>query len=393
MTGRHPPLRRPGGPFALAALGLALAVVNSPLAWVYDVIHHTPIGVRISVFVIDKPVIQWINEGLMVFFFLLVTLEIKREVLEGHLARPAMAAFPAAAAVGGMALPVAIYAAVTWPDPAALRGWAIPTATDIVLALAVLSLLRERVTAEQRVFLTALAVLDDIGGIAIIAAFYTEAVSGPLLALAGMGAAVLFALGFFQVQRLAVYGVAGALLWLALLDSGVNATITGVLVGAAVPIRIRDGRGSPLRDLETRLYPWVVLMVVPLFVFFNAGLRLTDVRSDVLMTPVGLGLVLALVVGKPVGIVGAAWAAARLGLAQRPPSLSWPQVVGVGMLGGIGFTVSLFLASLAFTGTELAGGAKLAILVGSTLSAMLGLVVLGLGSRHAHEPVISSSRG
>lgn len=386
MTGRQLPLRRPGGLFALAALGLALGVVNSPLAWLYDLIHHTPISVRIGVLVIDKPLILWINEGLMVCFFLLVTLEIKREILDGHLARPAFAAFPAAAAVGGMALPGAIYAAVNWPDPAALRGWAIPTATDIVLALAVLSLLRARVTAEQRVFLTALAVLDDVGGIVIIAAFYTEEVSGPLLALAGIGAAVVFALGLFQVQRLAVYGVAGALLWLAVLDSGINATITGVIVGAAVPLRTRDGHGSPLRDLETRLYPWAVLMVVPLFVFFNAGLRLTDVRGDALVTPVGLGLVLALVVGKPVGIVGAAWAAARLGLAQRPESLSWPQVVGVGMLGGIGFTVSLFLASLAFTGSALAGAAKLAILAGSSVSALLGLTVLRLASRHAPEP-------
>ena len=369
-----------GGLLALAALALALAVVNSPVAWLYDLVHHTPISLQIGALIIDNPLILWINEGLMVFFFLLVSLEIKRELLEGHLTRPALAALPAAAALGGMALPAAIYAAVTWPDPTALRGWALPTATDIVLALAVLSLRGKRVVDAQRVFLTALAVLDDVGGIVIIATFYSDAIVLPFLVLAGVTAAALMVLNLLKVQRIAAFGAVGVLLWLAILHSGINATVTGVIVGAAVPLHGRDRRESPLRLLERRLNPWVTLAVVPLFVFFNAGLRVTDLRWDVLVTPVGLGLVLGLTLGKPAGIVGGAWAATRLGLARLPPSLSWRHIVGIGMLGGIGFTVSLFLASLAFTGSELARVAKLGILVGSFLSAVLGWLVLGMRS-------------
>jgi len=383
VTRERLPFKNRGGIFALVALGLALAVVNSPLAWLYDLVHHTPVGLHVGALVIDKPLILWINEGLMVFFFLLVSLEIKREALEGHLARPALAALPAAAALGGMVLPAAIYAAFTWSDPIALRGWAMPTATDIVFALAALSLCGNGVTDAQRVFLTALAVLDDVGGMVIIAIFYTGALVVPLLVLAGIAAVALLALNWFNVQRPAAFVVVGVTLWLAVLYSGVNATVAGVIVAAAVPLRSRDGRESPLRALERRLYPWVALAVVPLFVFFNAGLRFADLRWNALLTPVGLGVVLALVIGKPLGIVGGAWSATRLGLARLPPSLSWVQVTGIGMLGGIGFTVSLFLTSLAFTDAELARVAKLGILVGSLLSAALGLAVL---RRRRHSP-------
>lgn len=377
------PPSQAGGLLAILALGLALAAVNSPLAWLYDLVHHTPIGLRIGVLVVERPLIAWINEGLMVFFFLLVTLEIKREFLEGRLATRALAAFPVAAAAGGMAVPAAVYTAINWSDPVALRGWAMPTATDIVLALAVLSLLGPTVQVAQRVFLTALAVLDDVGGIAIIATFYADDLVLPLLLVAGLAAAAVLTLGVFNVQRLSAYGAAGALLWLAVIDSGVNATIAGVIVGAAVPLRAANGQRSPLRALEARLHRLVALIIVPLFVFFNAGLRLADVNGQMLFSPIGFGLVLALVVGKPLGIFGAAWAAVRLGLAQRPPSLSWPQVGTIALLGGIGFTVSLFLASLAFSGSEVAGTAKLGILVGSSIAAAFAVAFNALWPRWA----------
>lgn len=365
------------GPLTVAAMLAAFVMVNSPLRPAYQLVHHTPVAVRVGSLMVEKPLILWINEGLMVFFFLLVALEIKREVLEGHLNSPARVALPALAALGGMLAPAAIYLLFTWSDASAAQGWAIPSATDTVLALAALSLLGARVPPAVRTFLLALAIFDDLGAILILAVLFTKNLSIASLVVAAGALLVLAALNRWRVTRTSAYVAAGVALWLAVLESGVHATVAGFLIGLAIPLRTNGQRPSPLRAAERGLRPWVALGIVPLFALFNAGVGLTDIAEGQWSMVVGLGTALALFAGKPMGILGIGWISVRLGVAQLPHGARWPQIAGASMLAGIGFTMSLFFAGVAFgTNDALALSAKVGVLVGSVASAAIGITFL-----------------
>lgn len=362
----------------LAAMLLAFALANSPARDWYQLVHHFPVTVRVGTLAIDKPLILWINEGLMVFFFLLIALELKREIVEGQLSSPMAIATPGMAALGGMAAPALIYTAFNFADPLAMRGWAVPVATDTVLALTVLALLGTRVPASLKVFLTALAIFDDLGAILVIALFYTEQLATPSLVMAALGIAGLIALNVFNVTRTAAYVVAGVFLWIAVLKSGVHATLAGVAIGLAIPMRVTQNgrRHSPLREVEHQLYPWVALGVVPVFAFFNSGITLSSSTVNTLVSPGSLGIVLGLFAGKQLGIFGATWLAVRFGVAMLPEGASWRQLYGVSMVAGIGFTMSLFIAGLAFSDPEVFRSARLSVVIGSLLSAVGGVAVL-----------------
>lgn len=361
----------------IGALLLALAAANSPLAALYEIVHHMPVHLRFGPLVIDEPLVQWINEGLMVIFFLLVGLEIKREFLEGHLSTTKCAALPAFAAFGGMALPAGIYLAFNWSDPVLIRGWAIPAATDIVLALGMLSLLGARVPTSLKVFLTAIAIFDDIGAVLIIGLFYGEELSVLPLMLAGLALVGLICLNIFRIRRVIPYIAIGLFLWVTMLKSGVEAPLAGILIAFTVPMHVSGCRcSSPLRETERRLHPWGVLVVVPLFAFFNAGIAIDREAVASLWTSGPLGIVAGLFIGKQMGIFGAAWLAVRLGIGELPRGVIWSQLYGTALLAGIGFTMSLFVAALAFPGAALVAASKLAILLGSFLSALCGLWVI-----------------
>lgn len=375
------------GPLTVTAMLVAFAMVNSPLRPAYQLVHHTPVAVRVGSLTVEKPLILWINEGLMVFFFLLVALEIKREVLEGHLDTPARVALPALAALGGMLAPAAIYLLVTWNDAAAARGWAIPSATDTVLALAALNVLGARVPPAVRTFLLALAIFDDLGAILILAVLFTKELSVASLVAAAGALLVLAALNRRGVTRTSAYVGAGIALWLAVLESGVHATLTGFLIGLAIPLRTNGQRPSPLRAAERGLRPWVALGIVPLFALFNSGVGLTDMAAGQWSMVVASGTALALFVGKPVGILGVSWVSVRLGVAQLPHDARWPQLAGASMLAGIGFTMSLFFAGVAFgTNDALALSAKVGVLIGSAASAAIGLAFLAALAARRTEP-------
>ena len=368
---------------------LALGLANSPLEPLYHLVHHTPVMIRVGALSIDKTLVQWINEGLMVFFFLLVGLEIKRQVLEGQLSTLPQFALPALAALGGMIVPAAVYLAIAGADPALRPGWAIPTATDIVLALGILSLLGKRVPASLKIFLTALAVFDDIGAVLIIGFFYSDDISQTALVLAASAALTLAILNALNVTRTAPYVLVGAFLWIALLKSGVHATLAGVVIGIAIPMRITGDHGavSPLRRMERQLHGWVTLGVVPLFAFFNSGIVLGKVTADSLIAPLSLGVILGLLIGKQLGVFGAVWLAWRLRVADLPAEANLTQLYGIATLAGIGFTMSLFVATLAFSDAQLLLSAKAAVLLGSGLSAIIGLAVLYQATR---QPIPTS---
>lgn len=363
----------------LGAMLLAFVWVNSPYASAYESVHHAPASVTIGGFVLAKPMILWINEGLMVFFFFLIGLEIKREVLEGQLSSPSQIALPAFAAVGGMAVPAAIYLAFNHGDPAAARGWAVPVATDIVLALACLAVLGRRVPLSLKVFLTALAIFDDFGTLIVIATFYSEGLS--VAALLAAVAALLVLVGFnrFRVGSVTAYGIVTVFLWAAVLESGVHATLAGVLAAWTLPMRV--GGREFLHQVEHDLTPWVALLIVPLFAFFNAGIALEGMTIETLLSPVSLGVVLGLFLGKPLGVTAGAGLAVATGLGRLPPDVGWPQICGVALLAGVGFTMSLFVAALAFEGPGAALSVNLSVVIGSALSATAGLAVLARATR------------
>lgn len=376
------------GLLMILAMGLALGAANSPLASIYQLVHHAPVHFRFGPLVIDEPLVRWINEGLMVAFFLLVGLEIKRQLLEGHLSTAKCAALPVLAALGGMAVPAAIYSVLNSTDPIALRGWAVPTATDIVLALGVLSLLGSRVPASLKVFLTALAIFDDIGAVLIIGLFYGQDISMMPLLIAISAAFGLALLNIYRVMRPMAYVAVGLVLWIAMLKSGIASTLAGVIIALAVPMHAPGCRcTSPLREAERRLHPWGVLFVVPIFAFFNAGIAIDGAAIKSLLNPVSLGIVSGLFIGKQVGVLGSAWVAVRLGFGQLPQGVTWAQLYGAALLAGIGFTMSLFVASLAFTDLAFASLAKLSVLVGSLLSAIAGLTVIHLSTRSRQHPL------
>ena len=363
---------------ALAALA-ALILSNSALGPVYDAFVQMRGEVRVAgdALVLSKPLLLWVNDLWMAVFFFLVGLELKREVLAGELNSVKQAALPLAAALGGMAVPALIYAALNHADPVALRGWAIPTATDIAFALGILMLLGSRVPASLKVFLTAVAIIDDLGAIIVIAAFYTAQLSLPMLAAAGAGCLLLFALNRARVASIGPYAVVGLLVWVCVLKSGIHATLAGVVTAMAIPLRDRHG-GSPLERAEHALHPWVAFAVLPMFAFVNAGVSLRGVSLAVLGQGVPLGIVLGLVVGKAVGVFGASTLLMRgLGV-TLPTGASTRQFFGVCVLCGIGFTMSLFIGGLAFAGLDPRWEVqvKLGVLGGSLIAGLLGVALL-----------------
>jgi NhaA family Na+:H+ antiporter len=373
-----------GGLVLMAAAVLALFVANSELAPHYVELLETRLSVRFGEAGIAKPFFLWVNDGLMAVFFLMVGLELKREVLEGHLSSWRAASMPVIAAIGGMLLPAAIYAAINRDDPIALHGWAIPTATDIAFALGVLALLGDRVPPALKVLLLSVAVFDDLGAVIIIAAFYTSELSTVSLATALALITLLAVLNLARVTRTGPYIAIGIPLWVAVLKSGVHATLAGVVLAMFIPLRERDAQGfSPLRRLEHALHPWVAFAVLPLFAFTNAGVSLEGLSMKDVLQPVPLGIALGLVLGKQVGVLGSCWLAARLRIAALPDGVGWRHLHGVSLLCGIGFTMSLFIASLAFATS--AGDSlnldRLGILLGSSISGVLGLVALALTKR------------
>jgi NhaA family Na+:H+ antiporter len=369
------------GLLLLAATLAALLISNSPLRGFYQSFLSAPAGLRLANFSLEKPVLLWINDGLMAIFFLLVGLEIKRELIVGELASLGKAALPGIAAVGGMAVPALIYSAINAGDWVALRGWAIPAATDIAFAVGVLALLGDRVPPSLKIFLLALAILDDLGSILIIALFYTADLHWSALLLASLAGGTLAALNRAGVTRLTPYLLIGLFIWGCVLKSGVHATLAGVVVATAVPLAHQaPGQASPLERLEARLHPPIAFAILPLFAFANAGVSLAGLSVAKLMAPVPLGIVLGLLIGKPVGIFAASWLAVASGLAPRPEGANWRQLLGIGMLGGIGFTMSLFIGTLAFPDPAHAAKLRLGVLTGSLLSAIAGYGVLRLSA-------------
>ncbi len=368
-----------GGVILALAAAVALIVSNSPWSGIYERFINLPGELRIGVdaLVLAKPLLIWVNDLWMAVFFFLVGLEIKRELLEGELASRSQALLPAGAAVGGMLVPALVYAAINWGDAVALRGWAIPAATDIAFALGILVLLGSRVPVSLKIFLTAVAIIDDLGAILIIAFFYTANLSPMMLLAAGVGGLVLWMMNRMRIMAIGPYVVVGLVIWLCVLKSGIHATLAGVVTALAIPLA--DGKGgSPLKTAEHALHPWVAFAVLPLFAFVNAGVSLSGVTFSTLAAPVPLGIAAGLVLGKAVGVFGASWALIRWGGAQLPAGASWQQFFGVCVLCGVGFTMSLFIGALAFEGQAAAYATqvKLGVLVGSVVAGVLGSVLL-----------------
>ena len=373
-----------GGIILMVAAALALIIANSVLDRAYASILATYIGpLNIS---------HWINDGLMAVFFLLVGLEIKREFLDGQLSTWPRRVLPGIGAAGGMLVPALIYVAINRDDPAALRGWAIPTATDIAFALGVLSLLGNRVPASLKVFLTALAIIDDLGAVLIIAAFYTSGLSLPYLGGAAAVLAALIVMNRAGVMRLAPYLLLGALLWFFVLQSGVHATIAGVALALTIPLRRSPGLehdldASPLHRLEHALHKPVAFFIVPIFGFANAGVSLDGVGFDDLGQPLTLGIALGLVAGKLIGVFGSALIAIKTGLADAPANARLSHILGVSILCGIGFTMSLFIGLLAFPdNAALQDSVKIGILAGSLVAALVGAAVLLMSPPPGPDP-------
>jgi len=371
-----------GGLMLVVAALVALLASNSPLAWLYDGFLHTPVGVRVGPLALDKSLLHWINDGLMAIFFFLVGLEIKRELLQGELSTFGQAALPVVAAIGGMVVPAVIYIGINTGDPVALRGWAIPTATDIAFAVGVLALLGPRIPSSLKIFLLALAIIDDLGAIVIIALFYTDNLSLVSLTLAFAGLAVLAILNGRGVTRLAPYLLTGVFIWVCVLKSGVHATLAGVAVALAIPLTSKsESEPSLLEQLEESLHPWVAFAVLPLFAFANAGVSLQGLSPENLLEPIPLGIAAGLFAGKAIGVFGATWIAVMGGLAGKPDGASWLQILGVALLSGIGFTMSLFIGMLAFPDPAEAASLRLGVLTGSLLSAVAGYLLLAASVR------------
>ena len=378
-------LEASSGILLLAAAILALVAENSAAKNIYDALLGVPVEIRFGEFEIAKPLLLWINDGLMSIFFFLIGLEVKREFLDGELSEPSRIILPVIAAIGGMAIPAAIYAFINWEDPVAIRGWAIPSATDIAFALAVLGLLGTRVPNALKVFLMTLAIEDDLGAIIIIALFYTSDLSLLSLVVASVAITLLYVLNRRGVLALAPYLLIGVVLWAAVLKSGVHATLAGVLIALFIPYKKQPGEDkTQLEKLEHDLHPAVVYGILPLFAFANTGISFEGLSVESLYHPVPLGIAIGLFVGNQVGVFGFSWLAIKSGIAKLPQGATWLQMYGVAMLCGIGFTMSLFISSLAFeqSGPDFAVDDRLGILVGSVGSAIFGYAILRFASNN-----------
>lgn len=367
-----------GGVVLIIAAGLAMMLANSATTQqAYQSILSMPVEFRFGDLDISKNLQLWINDALMALFFLMIGLEVKHELVLGALATRERALFPLIAALGGMLVPGLIYAAINHQHPLAINGWAIPTATDIAFALGILALLGSRVPPALKIFLMALAVIDDLGAILIIAFFYTEGISLMSLAVAGGSVLVLALLNRRGVRNLSLYMLVGVVLWLAVLKSGIHATVAGVIVGFFVPLKKENGY-SPSVHLAHGLAPWVSWLILPLFAFANAGVSLTGISMSRLLSSVPMGIGLGLLIGKPLGITLICWLAVKLRIAALPEGTRMQDIAAIGLLCGIGFTMSIFIASLAFDAAheEMVTLAKLGILIGSIVSAVVGYSLL-----------------
>ena len=372
---------------ALAAV-VAFIVSNSPLAPMYRQFVEMPGDVRIGGdwLVLSKSLLHWVNDLWMAVFFFVVGLEIKREVLVGELASVKKASLPVVAAVGGMIVPALIYFGLNHADAIALRGWAIPTATDIAFALGIVMLLGSRVPVSLKVFLTAVAIIDDLGAIIVIAVFYTAQISMPMLAAAGAGVALLFVLNRSGVTNIGPYAAIGMVVWVCVYKSGLHATLAGVATAMTIPMRDKHG-GSPLETAEHALHPWVAFVVLPMFAFANAGVSIKGVSLGTLAESIPLGIIGGLVVGKAIGVFGSAMLLTKVSVGELPAGASTQQFFGVCLLCGIGFTMSLFIGGLAFAGRDplYETEVKLGVLVGSLIAAVLGAAVLLTGGQGGRE--------
>ena len=355
---------------------LAMIAANTGFAGAYEAFLNTKIRVGIGEFEIYKPALLWINDGLMAIFFFLIGLEIKREVLKGELSSFDKAVLPIIAAIGGMAIPGLVFVMINWGTPENLNGWAIPAATDIAFALGVLALLGTRAPLSLKVFLLAVAIIDDLGAIVIIAVFYTSELSTNALTLSMLGFALAVALNRMGVQRTAPYLIIGIFMWVFVLKSGVHATLAGVLIALTIPMKEKDGDKSLLYKMEHALHPWVAYLILPVFAFANAGVNLQGLSLESLTQPLTLGIAAGLFVGKQIGVLGATWISVKSGLARLPEGVGWAQVYGVACLTGIGFTMSLFIGSLAFGAADTMNAVRVGVICGSILSGLLGFTVL-----------------
>lgn len=378
----------------MGAAALAMIAENAPYTKpLYEALLSTPVELRIGALHLAKPLLLWINDGLMAVFFFLVGLELKRELLEGELSRPGQIALPAFAAFGGMLVPALFYVGMNWGDSQALNGWAIPAATDIAFALGVLALLGNRVPPSLKLFLLSLAIIDDIGAIVIIAIFYSSELSFDSLLFSIIALIVLTIMNRMGVKRLGAYFLLGVVLWISVLKSGVHATLAGVALAFFIPMRDVDDHGqsfSPVKRIENDLHPAVAFGILPLFAFANAGVSLSGLTFSSLLQPVPLGIGLGLFLGKQIGVFGFSWMTITLRLAGLPKGAGWLQVYGISLLCGIGFTMSLFIGSLAFEhgGPDYAVDARLGIISGTLLSALAGYYLLRFASsRNSRLPL------
>ena len=372
-------LESAGGLILVSASIFALVLANSPLAELYSGVLSLKLTVMVESFGVSKPLLLWINDGLMAVFFLLVGLELKREVVEGQLSSPDQIVLPAMAAIGGLAVPAVIYWMINKDSPQGINGWAIPTATDIAFALAILSLLGSRVPASLKIFLTTIAIFDDLAAIIIIAVFYSADLSTGSLAAAGGGIAMLFVLNRMGVRSLAAYLLVGLFIWLFVLKSGVHATLAGITVAAFIPLKSCDDH-SPARHLEHILHPWVAFGVLPIFAFANAGVSFAGVSSDAVYGTVSMGIAAGLFIGKQAGVFGMTALVVGLGFAKKPEGSSWAMLYGIALICGVGFTMSLFIGSLAFEhgGFAQATALRIGVIAGSVVSGFCGWLVLHL---------------
>ena len=369
-------LETSGGIILMIAAVFAMIIANTPLATSYDAILGTYIKVGIGSFEIAKPAILWINDGLMAIFFFLVGLEIKREVLVGELSSFDKAILPIMAAIGGMAVPGLIFAIINWGTPENLNGWAIPTATDIAFALGILALIGSRAPVALKIFLLAIAIIDDLGAIVIIAVFYTSELSTNALTISMLGFAAAVALNRMGVQRTAPYLLVGIVMWVFVLKSGVHATLAGVLIALTIPLQPKDGDEALLYKMEHGLHPWVAFLILPVFAFANAGVNFTGIGIDDLLQPLTLGIAVGLFLGKQIGVFLATWIGVKSGIARLPENVTWRHVYGVACLTGVGFTMSLFIGSLAFGDADEMNAVRLGVVLGSVLSGLFGYVLL-----------------
>ncbi|MGA7587621.1 Na+/H+ antiporter NhaA [Rouxiella badensis] len=366
-----------GGIVLIAAAVVALLMANTSLSDLYLDFLNSPVSFSVGGVGLDKPLLLWVNDGLMAIFFLMVGLEVKRELLEGALSSREQALFPAIAALGGMIVPALIYLSFNGADEVARQGWAIPAATDIAFALGVMALLGSRVPTSLKVFLLALAIIDDLGAIVIIAAFFSHDVSVTALMLSVLAIAALAWLNWRGVTRLTPYVILGIFLWVCILKSGIHATLAGVILGFLIPLRT-EGKTSPARRVEHGIHPWVAWLILPLFAFTNAGVSLQGVSGEGVMSLLPMGIAAGLLFGKPIGIMLFCWVSMKLKITRLPPGVRFSQIAAVSVLCGIGFTMSIFLASLAFGDADASMMiyAKIGILLGSVLSAVMGYLLL-----------------